>query len=103
MSTPVDQISRYKGARKASSMVVDYYSVDVKPTKTTLKTAYTEPTEGTVTFNNRRAMLNTNNNDMFEISDTILVQGVKGYESDGINSLKVRPRIIRVHQGYRYR
>lgn len=88
MSTPVDQISRYKGARKASSMVVDYYSVDVKPTKTTLKTAYTEPTEGTVTFNNRRAMLNTNNNDMFEISDTILVQGVKGYESDGITPSK---------------
>ena len=84
MSTPVDQISRYKGARKAGSMIVDYYSVDVKPTKTTMKTAYTEPEAGAATANNRRAKLDTNNNDLFEISDTILVQGVKGYESDGV-------------------
>ena len=84
MSTPVDQISRYKGARKAGSMIVDYYSVDVKPTKTTMKTAYTEPEASAATANNRRAKLDTNNNDLFEISDTILVQGVKGYESDGV-------------------
>ena len=39
MATPVDQLSRWSGARKAGSMIVDYYSVDVKPTKTTLLTA----------------------------------------------------------------
>ena len=33
MSTPIDQISRYAGARKSGSMKVDYYSVDTKPTK----------------------------------------------------------------------
>ena len=31
MSTPIDQISRMGGTRKAGSMVVDYYSVDTKP------------------------------------------------------------------------
>ena len=36
MSTPIDQLSRYAGARKSGSMIVDYYSVDVKPTKATL-------------------------------------------------------------------
>lgn len=32
-STPVDQISRCCGARHAGSMVVEYYSVDVRPDK----------------------------------------------------------------------
>lgn len=31
MATPVDQISRMIGARRASSMIVDYYSVDTRP------------------------------------------------------------------------
>lgn len=83
MSTPVDQISRYKGARKSASMTVEYYSVDVKPTKTTLQKAYTEPAEAAVTLNHNRVKLNTANNDIFEISETILVQGVKGYDEAG--------------------
>ena len=37
MSTPIDQLSRYAGARKSGSMIVDYYSVDVKPTKAILR------------------------------------------------------------------
>ena len=37
MSTPIDQLSRWNGSRKASSMIVDYYSVDVKPTKSYMK------------------------------------------------------------------
>ena len=32
MSTPIDQISRCAGARGVKSMVVEYYSVDTKPT-----------------------------------------------------------------------
>lgn len=83
MSTPIDQISRYKGARKAGSMIVDYYSVDVKPTQAATTKAYTEPASGSDNSNSRRAKLNTDNNDIFEVSETVLVQGVKGYESDG--------------------
>lgn len=33
-STPIDQISRIAGARRTSSMEVQYYSVDTKPTET---------------------------------------------------------------------
>ena len=32
MSTPIDQISRFAGSKHSGSMVVDYYSVDTKPT-----------------------------------------------------------------------
>ena len=35
MATPVDQISRMVGSRPASSMIVDYYSVDSKAPETT--------------------------------------------------------------------
>lgn len=35
-ATPVDQITRLAGARKCGSMEVEYYSVDTKPTETTL-------------------------------------------------------------------
>ena len=34
MSTPIDQLSRHAGARSASSMTVEYYSVDTKRTET---------------------------------------------------------------------
>ena len=37
MSTPVDQISRMMGARRAASMEVEYYSVDTKLTESTVK------------------------------------------------------------------
>ena len=83
MSTPIDQLSRYAGARKSGSMIVDYYSVDVKPTKAILAEAYTEPASGSATTAAQKVQITTSNNDIFEVSETILVQGVKGYESDG--------------------
>ena len=43
MATPVDQLSRLAGAKRCGSMVVDYYNVDTKPTKCTLKKAVTLP------------------------------------------------------------
>ena len=88
MSTPIDQLSRWTGARRSGSMIVDYYSVDVKPTKATLNVAYTEPTSSDVTAASQKVKLNTTNNDIFEVSETILVQGVKGYEADGVTKSK---------------
>ncbi|MCP9612994.1 Ig-like domain-containing protein [Coprobacter tertius] len=88
MSTPIDQLTRWAGSRRAGSMVVDYYSVDVKPTKATLNTAYTEPESSSATSASQKVKLNTTNNDIFEVSETILVQGVKGYEADGTTQSK---------------
>lgn len=39
--TPLDQISRMVGTRRAGSMKVEYYSVDTKPGSTTLRSALT--------------------------------------------------------------
>ncbi|MBR6758293.1 MAG: DUF5309 family protein [Bacteroidaceae bacterium] len=83
MSTPIDQISRYKGARKSGSMVVDYYSVDMKPTATYMSASYIEPDANTATANHTRAKLTVELGDAFEPSDTIMVKDVKGYEEDG--------------------
>lgn len=41
MATPVDQISRMVGARRASSMIVDYYSVDARSPEVTLASPIT--------------------------------------------------------------
>lgn len=86
MSTPIDQISRFASARSAGSMKVDYYSVDTKPTSTTLQDAYTEPETGSATQSHKTATLNTKNNDMFDVSDTILVKGIPGYNDSGEQS-----------------
>lgn len=83
MSTPIDQISRYAGSKHASSMTVDFYSVDTKPTNTTLaadvEAVVTATGDGAPT-----AVINTNNNDMFDATDTILVQSNPGYDADGV-------------------
>lgn len=89
MSTPVDQISRYKGARKSGSMIVDYYSVDMKPTSTYVSASYLEPNEENVTAAHTRAKLFVELSDAFETSDTIMLQDVKGFDTDGVNRTDV--------------
>ncbi len=80
MATPIDQLSRHAGSRHAGSMVVDYYNVDTKPTSAKTTRLYDEddvPDPGRVT-------LYTEQDRIFDVSDTILVKGVKGYEADGV-------------------
>jgi len=81
MSTPIDQISRYASSKHAGSMVVDYYSVDTKPTSAQL-VSYT--TDSATSSNATPTLkLTTSNNDIFDATDTILCQGVPGYDEDG--------------------
>ena len=84
MATPIDQLSRCAGAKSSGSMIVAYYNVDTKETKCELKDDYIEPSEGEVSDNAARATLNTTNNDVFDVSDTILVADVTGYADDGV-------------------
>ena len=83
MSTPIDQISRYAGSKHAGSMTVDYYSADTKPTSTTVAQDV-EPVETATGDGAPTAVINTNNNDMFDATDTILVQSNTGFEPDGV-------------------
>lgn len=85
MATPIDQLSRCAGAKSSGSMVVDYYNVDTKETCTETVDDYDEPNASTVTENDMRAVINTMNNDVFDVSDTILVPEVYGYDERGVN------------------
>lgn len=74
-STPIEQIMRYceSNSKTATSQIIEYYSVDTKPNTAKVATA--------VTANNaaKTIVFNTDSNDSFAVSDTILVKGVKGY------------------------
>lgn len=84
-STPIDQLSRCAGARKCGSMIVDYYSVDTKPTETTLQSDYEEDSSLKGTGGYQLATIYTDNDEIFEPSETILVPEVNGYDEEGTN------------------
>ncbi|MDE6464670.1 MAG: DUF5309 family protein [Muribaculaceae bacterium] len=83
MSTPIDQLSRCAGARSATAMTVEYYSVDTKLTESVLST--------TMAAGNGRRMsdtlytfrIETADDSIFEVSETILIPEVKGYAAEG--------------------
>lgn len=75
-STPVDTVSRSGRVISVGSREYEFYSLDTKPALTTLKAKYTETASA-------GAKLDTANNDYFEVSDTIKVIGVKGYDEGG--------------------
>ena len=83
MSTPIDQISRYGGSKHAGSMVVDYYSVDTKPTHTTLMTDVDETGDSSGS-DTPTIVIHTENDDIFDPTDTILVRSVSGYQANGV-------------------
>lgn len=85
MATPIDQLSRWAGAKRAKSMVVDYYSVDTRPTSTVTTEEYTGPGEGEDgNLRYQRVRLKTDRPDIFDASETILVRGIRGYKDDGV-------------------
>lgn len=78
MSTPLDQISRYGGARGCGSMKVEYYSVDTKPGSVKLLNAYAPSTDDREDATaGLRVDLRTECNDAFPPSTTVLVPSVK--------------------------
>lgn len=83
MATPIDQISRWAGCMHTGSQIVDYYSVDTKPTAATVSEAYTEPAAAAVTADAQLITLHTSDDNIFEPSETILVKDVAGYTDDG--------------------
>lgn len=83
MATPIDQLSRCAGSKHSGSMVIEYHNVDTKPTLTSLRTAHTEPSAANIDDGDNITTLTTRNDSIFDVSDTILVQGIAGYEPDG--------------------
>lgn len=71
MSTPLDQISRYGGARLCGSMKVEYYSVDTKPVTATLSAGVSAANGEGAT-----AVIHTTDNAIFQPTTTVMVPGV---------------------------
>lgn len=65
-ATPIDQISRLAGGRRAGAMKVDYYSVDTRPTSAKVSTPVS--LDGT-----KAALMSTDGDQIFEASETLLV------------------------------
>lgn len=81
MATPIDQLSRWAGARNSGSMVVDYYSVDTKPAETTLKLAYDHDPDCEEEYQQETIL--TMNDRMLEPTETVLVPEVEVTRPDG--------------------
>ena len=78
MSTPIDQLSRHAGARSASSMTVEYYSVDTKRTETEVISDLDAASVVTDDDGNITISLRTGCDQIFDPSETVLVPGVSG-------------------------
>ncbi|MDE6324305.1 MAG: DUF5309 domain-containing protein [Paramuribaculum sp.] len=83
MATPVDQISRMVGARHASSMIVDYYSVDAKAPTTNLSGALTKIAGGDYS-GYQTYSLKVKNSDLIAMTETLMIEGTSGTENQPI-------------------
>lgn len=74
MATPVDQISRMIGSRRAASMVVDYYSVDTRPIIANL-TGAAEAIAGQATAPGapKAFIIHTSNDRIFSPTETLMI------------------------------
>ena len=105
MSTPVDQISRMIGSRKAGAMIVDYYSVDTKPTEAKVKSCTAISNSNSTYDGNPCYRLITTDDAIFAPTETILVPDVAGtHDTDetvknrsadgqGLNVVAINPAI----------
>lgn len=77
---PIDQIARLAGRKmKATGMEYKHYSIDIAPIEDVLLSQLTESGSSVTNY------LPVSNPDLFNVSDTITVAGVKGYDATGAN------------------
>lgn len=83
MSTPIDQLSRCGMSRQAGSMTVEYYSVDTKQTEAHMASdaAGGEGRRRSDTMWSHT--ISTDADNIFDVSETVLVPSVNGFDSDG--------------------
>lgn len=82
MSTPIDQLSRCAGARRAGSMTVEYYTADTKKTETELSTALTGMTGRKNQNGLYQYTLPLKDTSIIEVSETLLIPGYEGVASE---------------------
>lgn len=81
-STPIDQISRLADARTVKSFEFEYYSVDTLPRSATVAadTLAVDPKLETAV---QPVSITISEGEIFQVSDTIMVNGVQGYDENG--------------------
>lgn len=85
MGNPLEQISRYATQRSSKSQIVEYYSTDTIPADAKVKVAYAEPLDN----GEEQVTIDTTNNKIFSQFETIIVEGVNGYDESGITQTEV--------------
>lgn len=92
MSTPIDQLTRCASTRPASAMTVEYYSVDTKLTEAST----IEASENTVGADRGDGLhsyvLKTDADNIFDVSETVLVPGVEGVDGPLVLYVLNRPQ-----------
>ena len=83
MSTPIDQLSRCGNSRHAGSMTVEYYSVDTKQTSAQRTEAAAGGTGRQRSDNMWCHTIKTSADNIFDVSETLLVPSVNGYDASG--------------------
>lgn len=83
MSTPVDQLSRCGRARHAGSMTVEYYSVDTKKTEARVAEDFSSGRGNKKSDDLYTFIIKTSDDSLFEVSETILVPSMPGYDAKG--------------------
>ncbi len=83
MSTPIDQLSRCGQSRRAGSMTVEYYSVDTKQTEASVAEAAAGGVGRVRSENIFSHVVKTDADNIFDVSETVLVPGVEGYDASG--------------------
>jgi len=77
---PIDQIARLAGRKmKATGMEYEHYSIDIAPIEDVTLSQLTESGSSVTNY------LPVSNPDLFNVTDTITVKGVKGYDATGAN------------------
>lgn len=79
MGNPLEQLARYAVRRSSKSQIHEYYSTDTIPSSAKLSGAYTEE----AVTGAPQVTINTTNNAIFSIYETIIVPGVKGWNEAG--------------------
>lgn len=79
-STPLDQISRMAGARKAGSMKVEYYSVDLKPGSVHTQGAL----QARAITKDDTIEINIDTKSVLSVSDTVLFPTIRNTEGEPI-------------------
>lgn len=81
MATPIDQISRHAASRHSGSMTVEYYIVDNLPASALLSSDF-NPSSARVSDHYMTANIKTDNDALFQASETIMLPDIKVKNGD---------------------